>query len=133
MHKKRLWIILIIIIGTIAILPYCTGGKGPEIFIDGDRYKFGEVVEGKEIVFTFFISNTGTKDFLIEELYVSCECVIVKEYDRIIKPGTRGSIYGVIRTTGFRGFISKSIKLKTNIGGIEPVLTMEGTVVAKPE
>jgi hypothetical protein len=117
----------------ILIIDGCSGGKGPAIVIDGELYRFGEVIEGKEVVFTFFFTNPGAKNLVIEELYVSCECVVIKEYDRVVPPGKRGKIYGVIKTEGFLGLVSKSIKLKTNIPDIEPVLTMEGTIRPKPE
>lgn len=109
----------------------CSDGKKPEIKIDGEKYKFGEVTAGEKVVFTFFYSNPGTKDLVIEDLYVSCFCVEVKQYDKTVKPGTKGKIYGVINTEGFEGDVSKSIKLKTNIPGTEPVLVMEGRILPK--
>ena len=107
----------------------CSGSKSPAIYIDGDTYKFGKVKAGQEVVFTFFISNPGTADLVLKDLYISCECVVVKEYDRVIKPGTRGKVYGVIKTEGLSGDILRAIKLKTNIPDTEPILKMEGTVL----
>jgi hypothetical protein len=109
----------------------CSAGKGPEIKFDGDKYKFGEVYAGEEVVFTFFYSNPGVKDLVIEDLFVSCFCVNVKMYDKIVKPGEKGKIYGVIKTEGFEGEISKSIKLKTNVPNTESVVTMEGKILPK--
>jgi hypothetical protein len=130
---KKINITILAFLLLMLIIKGCSGGKGPAIFIDGERYKFGKVIEGKEVVYTFFFTNPGTKNLVIEELYVSCDCIVVREYDKIVKPGERGKIYGVIKTEGFMGHVSKSIKIKTNIPNVEPVLTMEGTIVAKSE
>ena len=108
----------------------CAGSKGPEILVDGDTYKFGKVKEGQEVVFTFFFTNPGSGDLLIKDLYISCECVHVKKYDRRVKPGARGQVYGVIDTKGLSGETFRAIKLTTNIPGKEEVLLMlEGEVV----
>jgi hypothetical protein len=117
----------ILIFATLA----CSDSKGPAIKIDGEKYKFGEVTAGQEVVFTFYYSNPGTRDLVIEDLYVSCFCVTVKQYDKTVKPGSKGKIYGVIKTEGFEGEVSKSIKLKTNIPNVEPVITMEGKILPK--
>lgn len=104
--------------------------EGPDIYIDGLKYKFGKILEGQNVVFTFYFKNTGTKDLVINELDVNCSCVIVKQYDKTVKPGERGKIYGIIETKGFLGEVIKAIKIVTNIPEREPyILTMEGEIL----
>ena len=108
----------------------CFGNRVPAIKFDGQNYKFGNIKEGKNVVFTFMFLNTGNADLMIEELYVSCYCVIVKEYDKVIKPGEKGKIYGYIDTKGFQGDVVKVIKVTTNIPDAEPaILTLEGKII----
>ncbi|MBN2440146.1 MAG: DUF1573 domain-containing protein [Spirochaetales bacterium] len=129
----------IITFGLLMLLPLlfvsgCFSNKKPSIYVDGEKYKFGRIREGKEVVFTFFFSNTGTAPLRITELNVSCSCVVVKYYDKIVKPGKRGKIYGKIETEGFRGAVTKAIKMKTNIPDKpEVILTLEGTILPRTQ
>lgn len=116
------------------IITGCFNDRKPAVSFDGTRYKFGNVLEGRNVVFTFMFSNTGTKNLVIEELDVSCFCVVVREYDKIVKPGGKGKIYGIVETKGFKGEVVKAIKVKTNIPDIEPVvLTLEGKIIPGQE
>lgn len=108
----------------------CSGNRVPAIKFDGQNYKFGNIKEGKNVVFTFMFSNTGNADLVIEELAVSCYCVVVKKYTKVIKPGEKGKIYGYINTKGFQGYVVKVIKVSTNIPDTEPaILTLEGKII----
>jgi hypothetical protein len=108
--------------------------KNPAILFDGEKYKFGEVLEGEEIVFTFYFTNPGTGDLTITGLSVSCYCVVVKEYDRLVKPGGKGKIYGVVQTKGFQGDVVKAIQVETNIPQAKPVvITIEGKILVPAE
>lgn len=128
---KRITILSFLLI---LVLAGCFNGGKPAVSFDGTRYKFGQVLEGREIVFTFMFTNTGKKNLVIEELDVSCFCVVIKEYDEIVRPGEKGKIYGVIETKGFEGDVVKLIKAKTNVPDLEPVvLTLEGKIVPRPE
>ena len=130
MRNVRMLFLFLIII----FLTECSGGNGARILIDGEKYKFGEVLSGENVVFTFFYKNTGTGDLIIEGLDVSCFCVRVKQYDKIVKPGERGKIYGMIETKGFEGDIVKKIQVKTNIPNQEPsILIIEGKILPRPK
>lgn len=131
---RTIFTITICILCVVMILSISCNGRMPAVSFDGTRYKFGDVTEGKKIVFTFMFTNTGTKNLVIEELNVSCYCVVVKEYDKIVKPGGKGKIYGVVETEGFGGEVVKAIKVKTNVPDSEPVvLTLEGNILPRPE
>jgi hypothetical protein len=121
------FIFLFILIATLACSPDIPGIK-----VDGDMYKFGEILEGKDVIFAFVFMNTGKKDLVIEDQEVSCFCVNIRSIDKVTKPGQKGKVYGFIKTDGFQGNISKSIKLKTNIPNTEPViLTIEGKITPR--
>jgi len=121
---KTIWIfILLLFVG-------CQPVKAPAIQFDGTSYKFGETVEGDEVVFTFFFKNTGNTELIIKDLFVSCFCVNIKQYDKVVLPGNKGKIYGVIKTAGFGGDISKSIKVETNVpGSTAAMLILEGKIL----
>ena len=133
MNKKIHHIIILFIFIILSTLN-CSDNKSPAIYFDGEKYKFGKVLECKENVFTFFFFNKGKMDLIINELDVSCYCVVVKEYDKRVKPGKRGKIYGFLQTKGFQGEVIKAIKVNTNIPDMEPVvLTLEGNILPRPK
>jgi hypothetical protein len=124
--------IIALLLYVAVVMSGCSGGKGAAIAFDGEKYKFGEIVTGENVVFTFIFKNTGTRDLVIEGLDVSCFCVHVKQYDKIVTPGERGKIYGVIETKGFEGNVVKAIQVKTNIPNQKPsILTIEGTILPR--
>jgi hypothetical protein len=111
----------------------CLAGRVPSILFDGEKYKFGEVPAGTEVVFTFSFKNTGTSDLLLTNLYISCECVVIKDYTRRVKPGARGQIYGLVKTQGFLGEMVRAIRVETNIPRSEPaMLILEGKILPPP-
>jgi hypothetical protein len=131
---KKIMSTVIFCISFLLVISGCLNNGKPAVSFDGTRYKFGQVLEGREIVFTFMFTNTGKKNLVIKDLEVSCFCVKVKEYDRIIRPGEKGRIYGVVTTEGFEGEVVKMIKVTTNVPDSEPVvLTMEGKIVSRPD
>lgn len=135
---KRISIKLFLCIFIVLILPGCTGCrnskiKGPAIRFEKEIYNFGEVVEGQDALYSFSFSNPGTELVIIADLHLSCWCVVVEECDRIVKPGGQGNISGIIKTEGFLGDIAKTIRVESNIPDIEPILSIEGKILAKAE
>jgi hypothetical protein len=113
----------------------CTGGgtKGPGIRFDKELYDFGEVPEKTKVGYSFTITNTGTGILTLKDLELSCWCVSVEAFDRLIEPGKSGTIEGTVDTEGFHGEIIKTITVRTNARGKEPVLTIRGRVLVKVE
>jgi hypothetical protein len=121
----------VLLFAAVVILVSSTGcfSRGESaIEVDGLKYIFGNVKEGTQVVFTFMFKNTGKSDLVIEDLYSSCACVIVKQYDKRVKPGAKGKVYGVIDTSGFSGPMIRAIKLTTNAPGSPVILTLEGSI-----
>jgi len=111
----------------------CVKPNAPAVQFDGTRYLFGEVVQGEEVVFTFSFKNTGNMTLHIEELSVSCYCVVIKNCTKSVAPGEKGQVYGVLETKDFVGDMYRAIEVKTNIPKSEPImLVLEGVILAKP-
>ncbi|MBN1700022.1 MAG: DUF1573 domain-containing protein [Spirochaetales bacterium] len=115
------------------LLPGCFGKtiKGPAIVFEKDAVNFGEVREGDRVPYSFSFSNPGSEVLVINDLLLSCWCLSIERFDRVIEPGGSGVISGDIRTTGFSGYMAKVITVQTNIPETQPMLTLEGMVVPK--
>ncbi|MBN2536293.1 MAG: DUF1573 domain-containing protein [Spirochaetales bacterium] len=116
----------------IIILFFACSGKqinGLPIKFETETYNFGEVPEGKAVEYTYVFKNTGKEIIAITEVRPSCGCTLTGDYDREVQPGASGKIPVILRTSGYQGKISKTIKVSTNVPGKEViVLTLEGSV-----
>jgi hypothetical protein len=126
-----------LLIFIILLLPLITTGclkkviKGPAILFEKEIVTFGEVAGGEDAPYSFFFSNPGTEILIIDDLHLSCWCITVDKCDRVVEPGAAGVISGVIKTAGLSGDIVKTITVKTNIPNKDPILSLEGNIIAK--
>jgi hypothetical protein len=126
-----------VLLSVLLLVPLITAGcakkgsVGPAVIFENEIFSFGEVVEGDDASYSFSFSNPGTEILIINDLHLSCWCITVDEFDRVVEPGGSGVIAGVIKTNGFEGDMVKTISVKTNIRDKEPVLSVEGIVIAK--
>ena len=114
-----------------AFLCGCIGPvKSPGIHFASDKYTYGTIEEGKIVHHTFEFTNTGTADLIITAVRPTCGCTVAGDYDKEVKPGENGKIPITLDTSGFDGYLAKTIKVITNIPGDSNyfILTMEGTV-----
>jgi len=105
----------------------------PAIVFEQDTFDFRPTTEGTDIAFTFIFSNPGTKTLTIEGFDISCQCIEIQKYDKVVKPKHKGEITGVLKTTGFKDNIIKTFTVKSNVPDTVPVLTVEGNIRAKAE
>ena len=105
-------------------------GKSPGIHFESDTYDYGIIEEGKSVDHVFEFTNTGTGTLIIREVRPTCGCTVAGDYDKEVKPGQHGKIPITLNTTGFDGYLAKTVKVKTNVpGNIDYyILTLEGTV-----
>jgi Protein of unknown function (DUF1573). len=86
----------------------------PTIKFDRTIYDFGEVVEGKTVMYEYTFSNLGKKDLIIRKIGTSCGCTTGAPSGTIIKPGESGSIKVSFGTSGYSNRQGKTITVITN-------------------
>jgi hypothetical protein len=128
MNNKLLYRIIIMTC-ILLFLSRCVTEKKPAIKFDNLIYEFGEVEQGKEVKYTFIYKNTGTDILRIFSVKPTCLCTVPGVYTKEAAPGKTGDIPVVFNTKGYKGDVSKHIKVETNIPDSKPIfLTMEGKI-----
>jgi hypothetical protein len=95
------------------------------------EHNFGTINEGKTVSTTFKITNTGSKDLIIQNATASCGCT-VPEFTKIpIKPGKTGDIKVSFDSTGKPGQQSKTVTVTANIPNGSEILTIKTNVTPK--
>jgi hypothetical protein len=80
----------------------------PAITQDG-----GVVEEGTVLKYRFTVTNTGQADLALQDVKPSCGCTVPR-WDKLIKPGEKGTIDAEVHTERFRGPILKHLTVITN-------------------
>lgn len=93
-------------------------------------YNFGNVPQGKEVVFAFRFVNTGKFPLVVTSATASCGCTIPQKPEAPIKPGDSGFIKVVFNTAGRELHQEKTVFVKANTTTDFPVLKLVGDVVA---
>ncbi|WP_320053654.1 DUF1573 domain-containing protein [uncultured Acetobacteroides sp.] len=86
----------------------------PTIKFDRTTYDFGEVAEGKAVVYEYGFKNLGKRDLIIRKIGTSCGCTTGAPSGTIIKPGESGSIKVSFGTSGYSNRQGKTITVITN-------------------
>ncbi len=93
-------------------------------------YDFGEVLQGKETIAVFTLTNKGNAPLVIEDIKVSCGCTLVEWSQDPILPEQSSEII-VKYNTNIIGTIKRSIVVNTNDKTQERILLMlTGNVIA---
>lgn len=103
--------------------------KPSKLEVDSDRFSFGTVFKGSEVVHSFKVKNTGGSDLIIQKVKPGCGCTYVK-HQKVIEPGQAGEITLKIDTNKLRaGKTSKWADIHTNDPeNLRKRVFMEGTV-----
>lgn len=88
------------------------GAKAPRYAPVREEVDLGEIARGKKARFEFRIRNTGKAPLSIE-LRPNCSCT-VPTYDKVIAPGAVGRVVADLTTTGLKGYVTKTLSVKTN-------------------
>lgn len=62
------------------------------IEFDSKTYNFGQIVKGQIVEHTYFFTNTGNIDLVIDEVDPSCGCTTPEWTKEPVKPGEKGKI-----------------------------------------
>lgn len=106
--------------------------EGPKITFEKNTIKLGDIhpEEKYERIFTF--TNTGDEPLIIIDTETSCGCTVVGFPKEPIMPGKKGEIkVDYIPKKKTKGFISKSVTIKSNAKNSPAYVYFQGNVVAK--
>lgn len=105
----------------------------PIAMFDMISYDFGDVLQGKETEAIFTLTNKGNAPLIIEDIKVSCGCVLVEWAKDPILPEQSSEII-VKYNTNIIGTIKRSIVVSTNdINQERILLILTGEVVSNYE
>jgi hypothetical protein len=126
-NKHFYWIIIIACI--LLFFSSCITEKKPAIKFENLIYNFGEVDQGKNVSYTFTYLNPGTDVLEITAVKPTCGCTVPGDFTKEVAPGEKGEFPVVFNTKGYQGYVSKTIRIETNVPDSEPVyLSMEGKI-----
>ena len=110
----RGWLILILLL-TAGSVWGAAPRLSPAIEIVPERYHFGELSEGTVASHIFIIKNTGKANLVIERVYASCGCSLVKLQQYRLKPGEQTAMEVFLDTHGkAEGDFSGTLEIASN-------------------
>ena len=111
-----------------------TNASGARIQFDSTSYDFGKVMALEQVKHTFYFTNTGCGDLVVNDVRGQCYCTVVGEWARQLKPGEWGRIPVVLNTPNYSYPVTKVVTVTCNDltepGGIY-LLKLKG-VIWKP-
>ncbi len=109
--------------------PVKEGEVGPDIEFETPAYDFERARAGVPVHHDFIFKNTGTKELRIDRVKPICGCTVTGDFETVLAPGASGKLPIMFETKKFRGKVSKSISVYTNVKGKEEVkIVIKGEV-----
>ncbi len=96
--------------------------------LEEDSYNFGEVKMGSTAKHTFWFTNTGTEDIVIEKVKPSCSCTASNFSSEPVAPGEKGYVE-VVYPAKKAGVFRKTATITANTDPANKILTISGEVV----
>lgn len=102
-----------------------------QLVISNQRLRLGKVNRQKEksIKCTFMLKNDGNEDIIIEKIDVSCGCISIEKYPHSIAPKKMEVLIAMLNTTNQRGFLNKSICIKSNATNSMELIRIKGEII----
>lgn len=91
----------------------------PAILFDTPVKDFGEVIKGQKKPYSFYFTNSGSADLVIE-LATACTCTSLDWPRKPIPPGGRGRIDVVFDSSTKEGVVNVDVDI---IGNMEPIVS----------
>ena len=77
-------------------------------------HNFGSLSAGEIVLITFEFTNTGSANYVIDNIHTDCGCVKASFDKQAVKPGNTGRIEVEFDTSGLVGREYKSIEINGN-------------------
>jgi hypothetical protein len=94
--------------------PVESATTGPRIEFEKTVYDFQRAQSGEEISYDFPFKNTGDETLEIRNVKVTCGCTTSGDWTRLVEPGETGKIPLTLKTRGYKGKTTKTIRVYTN-------------------
>jgi len=105
--------------------------NAPEISFDKIVHDYGTITQGSDATCEFKFTNTGKEPLIVQKPISSCGCTVPTWPQEPILPG-KSDIIKVTYSTHNVGPINKTITVNSNAKTARVVLSIKGTVTAKP-
>ena len=105
--------------------------NAPEISFDKTVHDYGTIVQGADGTCEFKFTNTGKEPLILSKPQSSCGCTVPTWPQEPILPGKSDAIKVTYNTQNI-GPINKTITVTSNAKTNRIVLSIKGTVTAKP-
>lgn len=96
------------------------------------EHNFGDILEGQSVEKTYYFTNTGKNDLLIDRCDVTCGCTVPEFPKEPIAPGEKGQIKVVFNSSGKSGLNNKTVTVFANIENGNIVLKFTANVITPP-
>jgi hypothetical protein len=111
--------------------PVAADPNAPEISFDKTVHDYGTVVQGSDATCEFKFTNTGKEPLILQKPVSSCGCTVPTWPQEPVLPG-KSDVIKVTYSTHNVGPINKTITVNSNAKTARVVLSIKGTVTAKP-
>ncbi|MCX6248566.1 MAG: DUF1573 domain-containing protein [Bacteroidetes bacterium] len=105
--------------------------NAPEISFDKTVHDYGTIVQGADGTCEFKFTNTGKEPLILQKPVSSCGCTVPTWPQEPVLPG-KSDVIKVTYATHNVGPINKTITVTSNAKTARVVLSIKGTVIAKP-
>ena len=105
--------------------------NAPEISFDKIVHDYGTITQGSDATCEFKFTNTGKEPLILQKPISSCGCTVPTWPQEPILPG-KSDIIKVTYSTHNVGPINKTVTVNSNAKTARVVLSIKGTVTAKP-
>jgi hypothetical protein len=87
---------------------------GPQILFASTGFNWGKVESGDLVKHSFVFTNGGDQTLEIRDVRTSCGCTTSGSWDRRVEPGQTGQIPIQFNSSGFAGWVLKSVTVVCN-------------------
>lgn len=105
--------------------------NAPEISFEKTVHDYGTIVQGADGTCEFKFTNTGKEPLILSKPQSSCGCTVPTWPQEPILPG-KSDVIKVTYNTHNIGGINKTVTVTSNAKTSRVVLSIKGTVIAKP-
>ncbi len=104
-----------------------------EMTFETMEHNFGDIIEGQSVEKTYYFTNTGKTQLLIDRCDVTCGCTVPSFPKEPIAPGEKGAIKVVFNSSGKSGLNNKTVTVFANVKGGSIVLKFVANVLENPK